>query len=234
MILSWGWVPPFLVSLLLLVLTNFRRTFLPPALIVMVSIIPPGSLDFCSCPSLADWLQQDSPGFSWACLVKCSCGVLHLDHVYQNTMKLKFIGKMCCSGALLELGYPYEWNPIRHILLCLSSIFFFSYINHSLGKKKRFQKVPATRKVAFHGVFSFYFLFLCFSPRPFLFPLRSFSVGSVVCSSPKTLITRFWGNPRACRKPFMLIFNLQEGSWHNSLYPHMVQSADIISDSDLF
>lgn len=59
-------------------------------------------LAFCCCPSLADRLQQVlaqvAAGPTWLRQIKCSYGVLHLDHVYEDTMKLKFLRKKCFSS----------------------------------------------------------------------------------------------------------------------------------------
>lgn len=98
---------------------------------LLVSIISLGSLVFCSCPSLTDKLQQNLAqflaGLTWLSQIKRSYGVLHLDHVYQHSVKLKFIGKKCFSGALflpIEIDYPYYIESIRCILFYSSFISF--------------------------------------------------------------------------------------------------------------
>lgn len=98
---------------------------------LLMSIISLGPLGLCSFPDLTDKLRQDLAqvlaGVIWLSQIKRNCGVLHLDHVYQHSMKLKFIGKKCFSGALFlptEIDYPHYMESIRWILFNLSFISF--------------------------------------------------------------------------------------------------------------
>lgn len=68
----------------------FQGILLPPSVwSSLVSIISLGSLGVCSCPSLTARFQRDlaqvSAGFIWLSQIKCSYGVLCLDHVNQHT-----------------------------------------------------------------------------------------------------------------------------------------------------